>query len=178
MDHQQLRIDISPKLVLVDVFSDPTRRDRELWTKDTDLVSRMIVLRSNYGDSKSSNYHWNRKILSQSLLQSAVVPCVHHRKSHVLSLVPQMEVIRAICCPGYLNMSFLSHSQREETVRYSMRTSSFEESQGKYCKISRTNRELSEVIPGVDRGQELRWNTDLELSYSMWETRNFLSQEI
>lgn len=170
LDRQQLRIDISPKLVLADVSSAPTRRDRVLWTKDTDSACTSIALRSSCGGSKSSNCHWNRKSPSQSLLQFVLVPYVHHRISLALSLVPEMEVIPATCSPGYLNMSFLPRSQMEATEKCLMRTSSFEESRGNCCMISTTIRELNEVTRGVGRGQEWRWNTDLGLSHSMWET--------
>ena len=178
MDRQQLRIDISPKLVLADVSSVPTRRDRVLWTKGMDSACTRTAPRSNCDDSKSSNCHWNRKIPSQSLLQFVLVQYVHHRISLVLSLVPEMEVILGIGCPGYLNMSFPPRSQREETEKCSMRTSLFEGSRGNCCKISTMNQELVEVTQGVGRGQEWRWNTDLGSSRSMQEILDCLSQEI
>lgn len=178
MDRQQRRRDISLMLVSVGVSFALTRRGIAVWRKDTDLVSTSTVLRSNCDGSKSSNCRLNRKSPSRSLLQSAVAPCVRHRKSRLLSLVPEMAAILAICCPAYSNTSFLSRSQREATARCSRRTSSFEESRGRYCKVARTNRGSIAVTPSVGRGQELRWNTDRESSYSMWETRDCLCREI
>jgi len=55
MDRQQLRIDISLKLVSVGVSFGLTRRGIAVWRKDMDLMSTSTVLRSNCDGSKSSN---------------------------------------------------------------------------------------------------------------------------